>query len=392
MFLKESTDHSLFKDGLFAVSTIAIADEDPNKINATVGSLYDEEGKLVTFNTVYETLKSLPNAQIAKYASQIPGNPDFIEECEKFVYGDSIKLYKRSVATTGGTGALNLAIKDCLEPGDTMLIPSQGWTSYVTIAKEYAMHMETYNPFDVDDIINQMDKVSKENKKLFILINSPCHNPSGISYTIDEWTKIINKLNEISNNIPVILLNDIAYIDFGFSKEYFKLFNNINDNVLVFIGYSLSKAFTAYGQRLGMLTFINSSKEVIDDIHNTMTKSCRAVWSNVNNGLMTTFVKVMKERKEEYLKELHTYRDLLRDRASLFKKELDEENMEYYRYVEGFFITLKVNDNETRDKIHQRLLDDHVYTVKVDKGIRVGVCSLPKDKIKGLAKRIKKSY
>jgi len=392
MFLKDSTDHTIFKDGLFAVSTEARADKDPNKINAVVGALYDEEGHIVTFNTVYETLKSLPNGKIAAYAQQIPGNPDFINECENFVYRDVIKLPKRSVATAGGTGGLTISIKDCLEQGDTILIPSQGWTSYKTISYEYGLNIETYDPFDLNDILKQMENVAKNNKKLFILINSPCHNPSGISYSIDEWKTIINKMNEWSKNVPVILLNDVAYIDYGFSRDYMKLFNEISDNVLVFIAYSLSKSFTAYGQRLGMLTFINQNKEVIDDIHNTMTKTCRAVWSNSNNGLMHTFVEVMQQRKDEYLKELDFYRNLLKDRADLFIKELNEEGMEYYKYVEGFFVTLKVKDNDTRDKIHTRLLEDHVYTVKVDKGIRVGICSLPKEKIKGLAKRIKKAY
>jgi len=392
MFLKDSTDHTLFKDGLFAVSTEARADKDPNKINAVVGSLYDEQGHIVTFNSVYETLKSLPNGAIAAYAQQIPGNPDFIEECEKFVYRDLIKLPKKSVATAGGTGALTISIKDCLDSGDTILIPSQGWTSYKTISFEYNLNIETYDPFDIDDICKQMESVAKTNKKLLILINSPCHNPSGISYSIDEWKILINKMNELSKNVPVILLNDIAYIDYGFNRDYLKLFNDIADNVLVFIAYSLSKSFTAYGQRLGMLTFINKDKEVIDDIYNTMTKSCRAIWSNSNNGLMRTFVEVMKNRKDDYLKELDFYRNLLKERADIFKKELDEEQMEYYRYVEGFFVTLKVKDNETRDTIHTKLLKDHVYTVKVDKGIRIGLSSLPKDKIKGLAKRIKKAY
>lgn len=32
---------------------------------------------------------------------------------------------------------------------------------------------------------------------------------------------------------------------------------------------------------------------------------------------------------------------------------------------------------------------EHIYTVKVNKGIRVAVCSLPVDKTRGLAKRMK---
>ena len=46
-------------------------------------------------------------------------------------------------------------------------------------------------------------------------------------------------------------------------------------------------------------------------------------------------------------------------------------------------------DNTTRDIYHEALMKNHIYTVKVNKGIRVAVCSLSLDKIKGLAKKMK---
>lgn len=48
-----------------------------------------------------------------------------------------------------------------------------------------------------------------------------------------------------------------------------------------------------------------------------------------------------------------------------------------------------MNNNDIRDKYHEKLMEQHIYTVKVNKGIRVAVCSLSKDKCKGLAERMK---
>ena len=40
-----------------------------NVINATIGALTDDDGNLITLNTVFDEYKSLPNSEIAAYAS-----------------------------------------------------------------------------------------------------------------------------------------------------------------------------------------------------------------------------------------------------------------------------------------------------------------------------------
>ncbi|MCF0112334.1 MAG: aspartate/aromatic aminotransferase, partial [Erysipelotrichaceae bacterium] len=42
-----------------------------------------------------------------------------------------------------------------------------------------------------------------------------------------------------------------------------------------------------------------------------------------------------------------------------------------------------------RDRYHEALMQHQIYTVIVNKGIRVAVCSTPVEKVKGLAKRLK---
>ena len=49
-----------------------------NVINATIGALTDDDGNLITLNTVFDEYKSLPNAEIAAYAS-IEGQKDYLE-------------------------------------------------------------------------------------------------------------------------------------------------------------------------------------------------------------------------------------------------------------------------------------------------------------------------
>ena len=168
-------------------------------------------------------------------------------------------------------------------------------------------------------------------------------------------------------------------------------FDSISDNVVVVIAFSLSKSMTSYGLRCGAAIILAQKEQAVQEVKIVFEKNARATWSNINNGAMNMFVDVMKNHKEEYNEERNQYVSLLKERSDIFVQEAKEVGLKHYPYKEGFFVTLSI-DNETRDKYHQALMDQHIYTVKVNNGIRVAVCSLSVDKVKGLAKRMKDIY
>ena len=104
---------------------------------------------------------------------------------------------------------------------------------------------------------------------------------------------------------------------------------------------------------------------------------------------MLSVAKVLKENKDGYLKELSEAREMLKKRTDLFIRQADDCGLELYTFCDGFFVTLKMKDNESRDEAHKLLLDNHIYTIKVNKGIRVALCSTPLKVVDGLAYKIK---
>ena len=130
-------------------------------------------------------------------------------------------------------------------------------------------------------------------------------------------------------------------------------------------------------------------KESVREVEIVFEKAARATWSNVNNSAMENFVAVTSDNKENYEAEKDTYVKLLKERSGIFTAEADACGLQYYPYKEGFFVTLKMDNNEIRDLYHDALMNEHIYTVKVNKGIRVAVCSLPVEKCYGLAGRMK---
>ena len=91
-FIRQNIDHQPIVDNVFKIVSLAneaIAKKGKeNIVNATIGSLYDEDGNLVALDTVFNTYNSLDNRTKAKYASSFSGNPNFRQQ----VYIGSYKI------------------------------------------------------------------------------------------------------------------------------------------------------------------------------------------------------------------------------------------------------------------------------------------------------------
>ena len=384
-FVKEQVDLKPIVDTVFAIVKKAkeakqeIGEE--NVVDATIGSLYDEHGKIVAFDSVFT------------------GNPNYREHVYDWVVGDRSVLPHSVIATPGGTGAVSITVSETLDEGETLIIPEICWGSYSLMASMDNLKTKSYALFDGDhfniaSLKETCEEVMKTQNKLVIVINDPCHNPTGYSLSQQEWDEVIDYLNECGKKVPVVLLNDIAYIDYSYrgkaARDYIKTFDRISEHVFVVIAFSISKSMTSYGMRCGAAILMAQKEESVREVEIVFEKAARAIWSNVNNAAMENFVTVVTDNKAAYEAEKDEYVDLLKERSDIFTSEADACGLEYYPYKEGFFVTVKIEDNNVRNAYHEALMKEHIYTVMVNKGIRVAVCSLPVEKCKGLAARMKK--
>lgn len=211
--------------------------------------------------------------------------------------------------------------------------------------------------------------------------------------TLEEWRQVVRFLNELSEQGPCVILNDIAYIDYSYqgqhSRDYLNCLNAMNENVLTVIAFSCSKTLTSYGLRCGAALILGQDEQRVREAEIVFEKTARATWSNIPNAAMENFTWITTENRAAFESEKQIYVDLLKQRSALFTQEADACGLAYYPYKEGFFVTLKTPDNNLRDQYHEKLIANHIYTVKVNKGIRVAVCSLSVAKVKGLAERMK---
>ncbi len=400
-FVKDSVSQTPIVDTVFAIVNKAKEAKktygEDAVTDATIGSLYTEAGELAALDCVFDSLKNLDNKVLASYAAGFTGNPDFRQKVIDWVLDGNSRLYKEVIATPGGTGAVAMTIQECLDPGQTVVLPEIAWGSYNLMAQMNNLEVAKYSLFDgdrfnMDSFREVCTKTMEKQGKLVVVINDPCHNPTGYSMTREEWEEVIAFLNGCSKKCPVVLLNDIAYIDFAFgqkeAKKYFSVFDDISDNMAVVVAFSLSKSMTSYGMRCGAAILMAKNPEIVNQLKTVFEKDARATWSNVNNGAMAMFVDVLDNRLEDYDAERQKYVALLKERSEIFRNEADAAGLAYYPYREGFFVTLSM-DNDLRDRYHEALMENNIFTVKVNKGIRVAICSMPVSKVKGLAGHMK---
>lgn len=400
-FLNDLSDGKRMVDKVFKAAIKAREAKgkfgDENVVDATLGTLFDENGTFVAFDSVWNPYDDIEKIQKAKYAASIQGNPGYRDAVYKWLFGNE-EIPCEIIVSPGGAGAISSSMHNMLNPGQTVIKPSQGWGPYKTMAKEFDLNLTSYNlfkdgKFDIEDFKHTLSTVMSKEGKVFVIINDPCHNPTGYTMSSLEWDQVISFVNQLSVNGPVIILNDIAYVDYSTNpewKKHFLKYRKLNENVMAIIAFSLSKTFTAYGARVGATVAITNNKQELAKFKDAGIYSARSIWSTCNNSVMELFAKITSDKDllKTYLAEKQQYINLLKERSDIFVNESAEVGLNLYPFTEGFFATIIVDDQD-KEKINLKLQENNIFMVEVDGGLRVALCSVPKKKLYGLAKRIK---
>ena len=376
-----------------------------NVIDATIGVLCNEDAQFVNFKTVSEVYKNLPDNEIAAYASSFSGDPKYLECVKEVVLGKNYReefkdSFLDAVATPGGSGAVSNTIWNYVDNGEKILIPDWMWESYKIMSEEFGVKYELYSlfnengTFNIADFKQKAERILEEQGKVLAIINDPCHNPTGYSLSMDEWKELRDFFIEAGSKGEIILLNDIAYIDYDFrgekeARKYMEYFKGLPENILVIFAFSISKAFTEYGLRVGAQLALSSSKKVTDDFKRANEFSCRSRWSNISRGGMKLFSDIVSDSElfDKLKKERSEYIELMKERADIFISEAKEEGVPMCTYRGGFFITVPLGENT--EKIGLELQKENIFTVILEKGLRIAICSVPKRQLHGLPAKIK---
>lgn len=405
MLAEHSKSKKIFDNGFQIAKNADLASKiygKENVINATLGIFYNDNEEMHTLDIVNNEYKNLSDKELFNYSSGINGEELFIDAVKQYIFGKNYNKvlqnnFTEIIATPGGSGAIYNTFKNYINPGEVVLLPNYMWSSYKLMSKEVGGDYQTYSlfnkkeKFDLINFKNSVMELAKVQKNLVVVLNNPCHNPTGYTLSSYEIKSFMNILKEACSLCNIILINDIAYMDFNNKKNDLSgFYQNLPSNFLLMITFSMSKSFCCYGLRVGAQIAISSSKDTIDNFSNASLYTCRSVWSNIPKGGMTLFSNIVLNTKKykQLLLEQTYMKNIIKKRAEIFLNEATAINLNILPYKSGFFITIPFLKGLEKE-IEAKLKNENIFAIIVPGGIRIAICSVPKHKIYNLAQKIK---
>ena len=352
-------------------------------VNATVGALLDDNGKLAVLPSTARAIREVPEGEWAAYAP-IAGTPDFLAAVmdDLFTLEPTLRASAACVATPGGTGALRHALANYLEHGQKMLTTSYYWGPYQTLADEGDRGVETFRMFDesggldVGALDRAIEQQLASQGRVLLFLNDPCHNPTGYSMSMTEWEKVAAVLAKHGEKGPVTLLSDMAYFAYadGEPRAFMQHLAPLLGKIGLLFAWSASKSFTHYGLRVGALVACEKDPDERARTEAALTYSCRGTWSNCNRGGLVAVTKLLVDPalRDACTKERDALKENLRARVAAFNS-LAKERLRYPRYDGGFFVTVFADDADARAA---RMREKGVFVVPGNGTLRVALCGV----------------
>lgn len=238
-----------------------------------------------------------------------------------------------------------------------------------------------------------MNGLLESQQSLVVILNTPAHNPTGYSLTLEDWDNVVRVLTEAAETGKAIaLVVDAAYIDFAGDEEEYRRFlpklEELPANVLPIIAYSLSKTYTLYGTRCGAMICMAKTKEIADEFRRVCEYSSRGSWSNSARVGQVILSKIYadKELLRKVDEERAYYRDMLLARGRAFEEEAEKAGLETVPFDAGFFVSIPCDDP---DAISAELEKQGLFIVPLAKGLRVSVASVSEEKCRKIPAMIK---
>lgn len=227
--------HKIDASGIRKVFDLAANLKDP--INLSIGQPHFDTPEPIKA-AVKNAIDSGKNAY-----SQTQGIAPLRERLQADVdamYGHSDR---KTLVTSGTSGALNLALSTLVGPGDEVIVFDPWFVMYkhlTTLAGGNVVQISTYPDFRID--INKVREAITDRTKV-ILFNSPA-NPTGVVATEEE----VVALAKLAAERDICLISDEIYSSFCYDGPMARP-AFFNDQTLVIDGFSKSHSMT--GHRVG---------------------------------------------------------------------------------------------------------------------------------------------
>ena len=276
------------RDPILGLNEQFNADTNPTKVNLGVGVYTDENGKLPLLACVAAAEKQLVDAQKARGYLPIDGIAAYDKAVQGLVFGaDSDVVSQGRVATIqaiGGTGGLKVGADFLkrLHPQAKVLISDPSWENHRALFTQAGFPVETYPYYEAATrgiaFEALLAKLAASPAGTIVVLHACCHNPTGCDLSPAQWEQVIAAVKRY-DLVPFV---DMAYQGFGsgLAEDGAVVRQFLAAGLDFFVSTSFSKSFSLYGERVGALSVVCSSKDEAVRVLSQLKIMIRTNYSN----------------------------------------------------------------------------------------------------------------
>jgi aromatic-amino-acid transaminase len=328
------------RDPILGLNEAFNADTRAGKTNLGVGVYFTDAGKIPLLRAVQKAEAIREAAHAARGYLAIEGINAYNQGVQSLLFGAStagqaIIAEGRAVTAQaiGGTGALKIGadfIKR-LAPNATVSISDPSWENHRALFEAAGFTVNNYPYYNAATHGVKFDEMLAYFKALpaqsVVVLHACCHNPTGVDLTVDQWKQVVSACQE-AQLIPFL---DMAYQGFadGIAEDGVAIDLFAASGLQFFVSSSFSKSFSLYGERVGALTVVTSSKEESARVLSQVKRVIRTNYSNppTHGGTIVSMVLNSPELRADWEAELGQMRVRIKQMRESFVAGLKERGV-----------------------------------------------------------------
>ncbi|MDB5818653.1 MAG: aromatic amino acid aminotransferase [Rhizobacter sp.] len=276
------------RDPILGLNEQFAADQNPAKVNLGVGVYFDDNGKLPLLKCVAEAERQMQEAPKPRGYLPIDGIAAYDKAVQGLVFGaDSPAVRDGRVATIqglGGTGGLKVGADFLkrLNPSATVLISDPSWENHRALFEGAGFPVKTYPYYDAAkrgiDFEAMLAGLRSAEAGSIVVLHACCHNPTGYDITTAQWSQVIEAV-KAADLVPFL---DMAYQGFGdgIAEDGAVVDMFMGAGLTFLVATSFSKSFSLYGERVGALSIVCSTRDEAARVLSQLKKVIRTNYSN----------------------------------------------------------------------------------------------------------------
>ncbi len=374
-------------DPLLGLLAAVRADTREGKVDLGVGIYKDAAGQTPVLASVRAAQQKHIASETTKAYESAHGNPVFGQEIGRLVLGEGHDRHS-VFATPGGSGALFVAMRFLkrLSPQGRIFISQPCWPNHLGIARSIEMPVVDYPYVPKGDGFPDFDQVLSGLADLkagdAILLQGPCHNPTGTDFSADQWAALADKISAVGA-IPLI---DMAYQGFahGLEEDVTPLRAFLAKVPEALITYSCSKNFGLYRERTGALIVQGASPAAVERASSHLAAIIRTVYSMPPSNGPAIVANILSD--DTLKRQWHEELDGMRQRLNMLRegfagalvRAANDDRFGVLAEEKGMFSILPMS----KDGILQLREENAIY---LPGSGRINVAGLPEDRLDDVA-------